>query len=87
MSRDGYEYENFKVSFPAEHVAQVEIDRPKKLNAFTEKMFYDLAAIFNKLSHDENVRVVILTGSADRAFTAGLDGKNVSLIQLRNELS
>ena len=31
-----YNYEYFKVTFPAEWVAQVEINRPEKLNAFIE---------------------------------------------------
>lgn len=73
MAPSDYSYEHFNVSFPFEYVAQVEIDRPKKLNAFTEQMFRNLGAIFNELSHDPNVRAVILTGSGDRAFTAGLD--------------
>lgn len=68
-----YSFELFNVTFPAEYVAQVEIDRPKKLNAFTEQMFHDLGAIFNRLSHDSDVRAIILTGNGDRAFTAGLD--------------
>ncbi len=66
-------HEYFNVTSPAEFVVQVEIDRPKKLNAFTEQMFQDLGAIFNQLSHDPDVRAVILTGNGDRAFTAGLD--------------
>ena len=66
-------FEFFNVSFPAGFVAQVQINRPKKLNAFTEQMFHNLGAIFNRLSHDPDVRVIILTGNGDRAFTAGLD--------------
>lgn len=31
-----YNYEFFNVSFPAEYVAHVEINRPEKLNAFKE---------------------------------------------------
>jgi Delta3,5-Delta2,4-dienoyl-CoA isomerase len=31
-----YNYEYFNVTFPAEYVAQVEINRPEKLNAFIE---------------------------------------------------
>ena len=73
-----YQYENFNVTWPAEYVAQVEIDRPKKLNAFTEQMFNDLGAIFNRLSHDPDVRAVILSGNGDRAFTAGLDVTSAS---------
>jgi len=32
-----YQYEYFNVSFPAEYVAHVEINRPEKLNAFVEQ--------------------------------------------------
>jgi len=73
MAPSDYNYELFNITFPAEYVAQVEIDRPKKLNAFTEEMFMNLAKIFNQLSIDPDVRAVILTGKGDRAFTAGLD--------------
>lgn len=31
-----YSYDYFNVTFPQEYVAQVEINRPKKLNAFIE---------------------------------------------------
>lgn len=73
MAPSDYSYEYFNVTFPSEYVAQVEIDRPKKLNAFVEQMWVNIAAIFRRLSHDPDVRVVILTASGDRAFTAGLD--------------
>ncbi|KAK4963429.1 hypothetical protein LTR10_001058 [Elasticomyces elasticus] len=63
----------YQVTFPSQYVAQVEIDRPKKLNAFFEQMWKDIAKIFRELSHDPEVRVVILTAAGDRAFTAGLD--------------
>jgi delta(3,5)-delta(2,4)-dienoyl-CoA isomerase len=36
-------------------------------------MWLNLSSIFRQLSHDPSVRVVILTGAGDRAFTAGLD--------------
>ena len=36
-------------------------------------MWLNLSSIFRTLSHDPNVRAVILTGAGDRAFTAGLD--------------
>ncbi|KAF2801018.1 ClpP/crotonase [Melanomma pulvis-pyrius CBS 109.77] len=68
-----YNYEFFNVTFPVEWVAHVEINRPEKLNAFKEVMWLNISAIFKRLSHDPNVRAVILTGAGDRAFTAGLD--------------
>jgi len=36
-------------------------------------MWLDLHEIFNRLSHDPNVRAIVLTSSGNRAFTAGLD--------------
>lgn len=36
-------------------------------------MFDDFASIFDRLSYDPNVRVVLLSGAGDRAFSAGLD--------------
>jgi delta(3,5)-delta(2,4)-dienoyl-CoA isomerase len=36
-------------------------------------MWLNLSSIFTKLSHDPNVRAIVLTGAGDRAFTAGLD--------------
>ncbi|KAH7093230.1 ClpP/crotonase-like domain-containing protein [Paraphoma chrysanthemicola] len=80
-----YKYEYYNVTFPAEYVAHVEINRPKKLNAFIEVMWLNLGAIFKKLSHDPNVRSIILTGAGDRAFTAGLDVQAASQGQLTAE--
>jgi hypothetical protein len=33
---DAYKYDFFNVTFPAEYVAHVEINRPEKMNAFME---------------------------------------------------
>ncbi|KAI0009883.1 ClpP/crotonase [Xylariaceae sp. FL0662B] len=70
------EYSDFKyfiVSSPAEYVAHVEINRPLKFNAFIEEMWIELAKVFAKLSHDPEIRAVILSGAGDRAFSSGLD--------------
>lgn len=64
---------HFIASSPVEYVAHVEINRPQKLNAFHEEMWIELGEIFDKLSHDPDVRAVVLSGAGDRAFTAGLD--------------
>jgi delta(3,5)-delta(2,4)-dienoyl-CoA isomerase len=66
-------HEFFNLTFPTQHVAQVEIDRPKKLNSFTEPMFHSLGSIFHQLSTDSDVRAIVITAAGERAFTAGLD--------------
>lgn len=42
-------------------------------------MWLNISAIFRRLSHDPNVRAIVLTGAGDRAFTAGLDVKVILL--------
>ncbi|KAH6986077.1 ClpP/crotonase-like domain-containing protein [Ilyonectria sp. MPI-CAGE-AT-0026] len=66
-------YEHFVISSPAPFVAHVEINRPRKLNAFSRPMWLEFGRIFTQLSADEDVRVVVLSGAGDRAFTSGLD--------------
>jgi len=78
MAPSDYNQEYFNITFPADHVAQVEINRPQKLNAFFEQMWLNLENIFKTLSHDPDIRAVILTGAGDRAFTAGLDVQKAS---------
>lgn len=67
----GYEY--FLVTSPAPGVAHVEINRPRKLNAFSQPVWLEFGRVFAQLSDDGEVRAVVLSGAGDRAFTAGLD--------------
>lgn len=53
-------------------VATVTLHRPDRLNAFTATMARELIAAFDATDADDNVRVVLLTGSG-RGFCAGAD--------------
>lgn len=53
-------------------VAIVTMNRPEALNALSASLRRALIEAFEALDRDEEIRVVILTG-AGRAFTAGLD--------------
>ncbi|KAK7431709.1 hypothetical protein QQZ08_001646 [Neonectria magnoliae] len=66
-------YEHFLISAPAPFVAHVEINRPRKLNAFSRPMWLEFRRVFTQLSADADVRTVVLSGAGDRAFTSGLD--------------
>jgi enoyl-CoA hydratase/carnithine racemase len=56
----------------ADGVMVLTLDRPDRMNAFTEQMLRDLIAAFDAADADDDVRVVIVTG-AGRAFCAGAD--------------
>jgi enoyl-CoA hydratase len=58
-------------------IATVTLNRPGAMNALSRAMRRDLAAAMRRLEADADVRVVILTGAGDRAFTAGLDLKEL----------
>ncbi len=53
-------------------VCTITLDRPEKLNAFTETMMRELIAAFDDSDADDAVRAVIVTG-AGRGFCAGAD--------------
>ena len=54
-------------------VARVTINRPERRNAVSFAAWQSLAAAFENLAADPEVRVVVLTGAGDRAFCAGND--------------
>src|SRR3954468_14934752 len=56
----------------AEGVLTITLNRPERLNAFTETMRRELIAAFDLADADDDVRAVIVTG-AGRGFCAGAD--------------
>lgn len=56
-------------------IAIVTLNRPEAANAFSRQMLYDFQDALSDLKSDANVRVVILTGSGEKAFCAGADLK------------
>jgi len=49
------------------------LNRPEKLNALTSAMKADLIRLLEGLRADERLRVIVFTGSGDKAFCAGTD--------------
>src|SRR5712671_4084016 len=54
-------------------VAVLTLNRPDKLNALDYALVQALETALQELEADRAVRAVILTGSGDRAFSAGAD--------------
>jgi crotonobetainyl-CoA hydratase/dehydration protein DpgD len=57
------------------HVARVTLDRPEVLNAMDLRMHEELAQVWDDIEADDRIRVVVLTGAGDRAFSVGQDLK------------
>ncbi len=54
-------------------VAKITFNRPQVLNAFSPKMSNELKEAVKDIRADKSVRVVVITGSGDRAFMSGAD--------------
>jgi len=54
-------------------IARITMNRPHVLNAFTGNTMRELIHAFNDAARDSSVGVVVLTGTGDRAFSAGGD--------------
>jgi enoyl-CoA hydratase len=57
----------------SEHVATVTLNRPDVHNAMNEAMRRELTRCFEAVALDEDVKVVVVTGAGDKAFSAGAD--------------
>lgn len=65
-------------------VALVTLNRPAAMNALSRSLRAAIVATFQRLDADPDVRAIVLTGAGERAFSAGLDlrelGQDVSVL-------
>jgi enoyl-CoA hydratase len=54
-------------------VAYVTINRPEKLNALNAETITELYQVFKNLKQDDEVLVIVVKGSGEKAFVAGAD--------------
>nr|WP_071461139.1 enoyl-CoA hydratase-related protein [Bacillus mediterraneensis] len=57
------------------HIAIVTLKRPESMNAFNYDTLLELQEAVEKIRTEKNIRVVIFTGSGDKAFSVGADLK------------
>ncbi|GCC31422.1 delta(3,5)-Delta(2,4)-dienoyl-CoA isomerase, mitochondrial [Chiloscyllium punctatum] len=67
-----YDFETLHVSQPRDSVLHVELNRPNKRNAMNHTLWREMVECFNKITHDTDHRVVVVSG-AGKMFTAGID--------------
>jgi 3-hydroxypropionyl-coenzyme A dehydratase len=63
-----------------EGVCIVKINRPTKLNAMNIDVAREIISTFQQLDKDDSVKVIVLTGEGDKAFSAGADIEYMSKI-------
>src|SRR4029450_4814672 len=66
------------VGKPLDGVAVVTLNRPEAMNALSKALRAALQQAMVELDADPEVRVIVLTGAGERAFSAGLDLKELS---------
>ncbi len=59
-------------------VATLTINRPERMNAMDSHGHLALSEALDRVAADEQVRVAVLTGAGDRAFSAGRDLKELA---------
>ena len=66
------------ILYKVEHrIATITLNRPDKLNAWTAVMEREVRQAMDAAAADDGVRAIVLTGAGTRAFTAGLDLKEL----------
>ena len=56
-----------------DHIARVTIDREERRNSLSWQVMTELRGAFDEAKRDPEVRVVVLTGAGEKAFSAGAD--------------
>ena len=54
-------------------VATITLNRPEKLNSFSPTQIDEIESVWKQLRFNDDVRVAIITGAGDRAFSTGID--------------
>ncbi len=66
------------------HVLKITINRPNQLNALNKETIGELHEALKQVDTNQNIGVVILTGSGEKAFVAGADIKEFASFDVEN---
>jgi len=69
-----------------DHVATITINRPERLNATNDTARTELGQAWGIVRDDPQIRVAIITGAGDRAFSVGQDIRATSESGIRNKV-
>ena len=70
---DRYDFQHFRSELREAGILWVSLDRPERRNAISPEMHAEMAPLFARIAADADVRVVVITGAGDKAFSVGAD--------------
>jgi E-phenylitaconyl-CoA hydratase len=70
----------------ADHVATITFNRPERLNATNDTSRRELGEAWGIVRDDPAIRVAIITGAGDRAFSVGQDIRETAESGIRNKV-
>lgn len=76
-------YQNILSDF-SNGITTITINRPNKLNALNKATIQELHDAFDKANEDAETKVILLTGSGEKAFVAGADISEFADFDVKN---
>lgn len=73
LSRQPPPSSSFKLSYPAQYVLLVTINRPEAMNSIPSYAHWEADALFTWFDNEPSLRVAVITGAGPKAFCAGQD--------------
>jgi len=70
-------YENIIYEL-SDDIGTITFNRPKALNALNDALLNEFSSALDNVASDENIRVLVLTGSGEKSFVAGADIKEIA---------
>ncbi len=64
-------------------IAIVTLNRPEKRNALSPEMVVRLAAFWHEVAQDQDIRVIVVTGAGNQAFSSGGDMGSLIPLMMR----
>jgi enoyl-CoA hydratase len=58
-------------------IATITLNRPEAMNAFSKDVVSEILNALDDVRNDDAIRVVVLTGAGEKAFSAGMDIKSM----------
>jgi enoyl-CoA hydratase len=67
-------------------VRWIKLNRPQKANAYNQEMLTELERSINEFEMDNKSKILVITGSGNRAFCAGSDLKEIQMKNYKSAL-